>query len=61
MKAIKRQTNIKKVLQNKEAVSKVTYVITPSDEFIMIGQVRANDNRFKVMLPVILLTENIYL
>ncbi len=61
MKAIKRQTNIKKVIENTKVLNCTTYVITPIDEFIMIGKDRVKPEHFKMMFPTKLITQNVYL
>ena len=61
MNAKRITTNVKKVLENKQAANRLTYVISPTDEFILIGNDRVKPGHFKMMYPVELITNNIYL
>ena len=54
-------TNVKKVIENKRAACQLTYVITAINDFVLIGNDRVKPEHFKMMFPIELITNNIYL
>ncbi len=61
MKAIKRQTNVSEVIENRKKVNATTFVITPNDGFYMVGNDRVKPEHLKMMFPTKLIAQNVYL